>query len=134
MKKKLSLTSSPYGTWGTLQLSDGTMPEFRFNGHGYGVTPDDEQHYLEIAYKGNTGAQHGLGVIYLEKGDLIQALFWFCAAEHNEVEQASSDLNYLVANNQNPQFVQQWVNYHRDQVARNPVYRETFDDIINEMR
>jgi len=110
------------------------MPEFRFNGHGYVITPDDEQHYLEIAYKGNTGAQHGLGVIGLEKSDLNQALYWFCAAEHNGVEQATSDLNYLVAYSQAPQLVQQWVDYYRDQVARNPVYRETFEDIMNEMK
>lgn len=134
MKKSKPPTQSPFGTWGQVQLSDGSMPGFRFNGHEYIVTPNDEQDFLESAYKGNTGAQHGLGIIYLEKADLNNALYWLCVAEYNGEKQATPDINYLISGSQNPQLTQQWVTYYRDQVVRNPVHGETLEDIINEMK
>ena len=106
---------------------------FYFNGREY-LTIDDENKCLELAYKGIVDAQHSLGLFYIQKNDMDKALYWLCVAEYNDYEQATNDLNYIVSYYPNPAWLNQRIAYHRSEVRRNPVYKETPEDIIREMR
>jgi len=111
----------------------GGISTFYFNGKEY-LAIDDEHRYLELAHKGITSAQHGLGLFYAtQRNDIDQALYWFCVAEYNGEEQSTNDLNYISSTYPNPEWLNQRIAYHRGEVSKNPVYKETFEDIIEEM-
>ena len=67
----------------------GGIPAFRFNGNEY-LAIDDENKFLKLAYKGNTGAQHALGLYYILNDDIDKSLYWLCVAEYNDEKQATS--------------------------------------------
>ena len=122
----------PYFSPDSDKLGSG-IPTYHFNGKGY-LTGSDENRLLELAYKGRLSAQHSIALYYMQNNNIENALYWFCVAEHNGEEQATSDLNYvaLIYPN-NTEWVTQRIIYYRDKVSKNPVYSETFEDIIAEM-
>lgn len=109
------------------------IPIYHFNGKEY-LTIDDEKRYLESANKGVISAQHGLGLFYMQNNNIDQALYWFCVAEYNGVEQATKDLNYIISiYPDNAEWINRRIAYHRSEVEKNPVYKETIEDIIKQM-
>jgi len=129
IKKKVSVNQPQFSTNSQM----GGIPTVQFNGKEY-LTIDDENGFLQTAYKGVTSAQHGLGIFYItQKNDMDKALYWFCVAEYNGETQATSDLNYILSNYSNPAWLNERIAYYRGEVNKNPVYKETFDDILNEM-
>ena len=105
---------------------------YYFNGKEY-LRITDENEYLELAYKGRVDAQHGLGIFYMQKQNMDKALYWFCVAEYNGYGQATSDLNCILSGYPDPESLNKRIMYYREEVNKNPVYKETFEDILKEM-
>ena len=87
-----------------------------------------EQVYLTKANNGNVLAQYACGVYYMSAGKLDSAIYWFCVAEHNDFEDATSYLDQIAGSY--PESVQQTIESCRADVAANPVRQETMTEIL----
>ena len=86
-----------------------------------------EQIYLNKANSGNVLAQFACGVYYLSVGNLDGAIYWFCVAEHNDFEDATTYLDQIAA--AYPDSADQ-IDTCRAEVEANPVRQETMAEII----
>ena len=89
--------------------------------------PNREQVYLNKANSGNVLAQFACGVYYLSIDKLDSAIYWFCVAEHNDFEDATSYLDQIAA--ADPDSADQ-IDTSRTEVEANPVRQETMAEII----
>jgi len=92
-----------------------------------------ESVFLAKARAGNVLAQYACGVYYLSRKKTDCGLYWLCVAELNGFEDATIDMNQMVADSRDGDALKDKVAVYRALAKENPVRKETMDDIVRWM-